>query len=124
MSVDTGSVNTRLFLDQLKLDSIGTIVVMLCRIWDVNATNGRYLSTDFIVSDAKVAFNHYISCCYCAKTIRRSLVISDGSIRYPFQLVELENIVPSRCSRICDKHWQDEPHENRFQESGFLPGKP
>ena len=46
--------NGQLFLDELYVGVSGTIVVMLCRKWDVNATTGRYLSTDFIVSDAKV----------------------------------------------------------------------
>ena len=43
-----------MFLDELKLDETGTIVVMLCRMWDINAPSGRYLSTDFLVSDSKV----------------------------------------------------------------------
>ena len=47
-----------MYLDELKLDSTGTIDVMLCRIWDVNAsTNGRYLGTEFLVSDAKVCID-------------------------------------------------------------------
>ena len=55
MDVKTGNPNSQMFLDELKLDSTGTIVAMLCRIWDVNAsTNGRYLGTEFLVSDAKV----------------------------------------------------------------------
>nr|GEV60904.1 hypothetical protein [Tanacetum cinerariifolium] len=47
-----------LFLDQLKVDVIGTIVVMINRMWDVNAVTKRYLSTDFVVSDAKVNEYH------------------------------------------------------------------
>ncbi|GKC63147.1 hypothetical protein Tco_1095745, partial [Tanacetum coccineum] len=51
---DKGSEsNSELFLDQLGLDLTGTIIVMLGRMWDVSAVTGRYLSTDFIVSDAK-----------------------------------------------------------------------
>ncbi|GKA09992.1 DNA helicase PIF1, ATP-dependent [Tanacetum coccineum] len=41
------------FLDQLEVDVTGTIVVMIGRIWDVNAITGRYMSTDFVVSDSK-----------------------------------------------------------------------
>ncbi|GJW12563.1 hypothetical protein Tco_1578390 [Tanacetum coccineum] len=37
-----------LFLDQLALDVTGTIVVMIGRVWDVNAITGRYLSTDLL----------------------------------------------------------------------------
>ncbi|GJU93725.1 replication protein A 70 kDa DNA-binding subunit C-like protein [Tanacetum coccineum] len=42
-----------LFLDQLNVDVSGTIVVMIGRMWDVNAITGRYLSTDFVVSNSK-----------------------------------------------------------------------
>ncbi|KAL6583619.1 hypothetical protein OROMI_002908 [Orobanche minor] len=45
---------TEFFLDELDVDVVGPIIVMLCRIWDVNAVTGRYLSTDFIVSDGRV----------------------------------------------------------------------
>ena len=51
-----------MFLDELKLDETGTVVVMLCRMWDINAPSGRYLSTDFLVFDAKVY------CHSCLKT--------------------------------------------------------
>ncbi|GKB84180.1 replication protein A 70 kDa DNA-binding subunit C-like protein [Tanacetum coccineum] len=44
-----------LFLDQLEVDVTGTIVVMIGRVWDVNAATGRYLSTNFVVSDSKVS---------------------------------------------------------------------
>ncbi|GJY43866.1 DNA helicase PIF1, ATP-dependent [Tanacetum coccineum] len=44
---------SELFLDQLRLDVTGIIIVMVGRMWDVSVVNGRYLSMDFIVSDAK-----------------------------------------------------------------------
>ncbi|GKA65300.1 retrovirus-related pol polyprotein from transposon TNT 1-94 [Tanacetum coccineum] len=44
---------TELLLNQLDLRVTGTIVVMVCRMWDVHAATRRYLSTDLIVSDAK-----------------------------------------------------------------------
>ena len=43
-------------LDQLKEGIDGPVVVMICRTWDVHNINGRYLSTDFVVSDEKVKF--------------------------------------------------------------------
>ncbi|GJX39774.1 replication protein A 70 kDa DNA-binding subunit C-like protein [Tanacetum coccineum] len=51
-----------LFLDQLEVDVTGTIVVMIGRVWDMNAVIGRYVSTDFVVSDSKVepANNKYL----------------------------------------------------------------
>ncbi|GJY30845.1 hypothetical protein Tco_0414340 [Tanacetum coccineum] len=42
-----------LYFDQLQVDVTGTIVVMIGRMWDVSAVTGRYLSTNFVVSDAK-----------------------------------------------------------------------
>ena len=55
MAAHTGNPGSVMYLDELQLDSTGTLVVMLCRIWDINAsTNGRYLGTEFLVSDAKV----------------------------------------------------------------------
>ncbi|GJU23557.1 hypothetical protein Tco_1156899 [Tanacetum coccineum] len=44
----------QLFLDKLELGVTGTIVLMFCRMWDVYAATGRYLSTDFVVCDSKV----------------------------------------------------------------------
>ncbi|GJX17952.1 ATP-dependent DNA helicase PIF2 [Tanacetum coccineum] len=42
----------------MELGATGTIVVMICMMWDVNAATGRYLSTDFIVSDIKGNLMH------------------------------------------------------------------
>nr|GFA44750.1 zinc finger, CCHC-type [Tanacetum cinerariifolium] len=44
--------DSSLFLDVLQVGVTGTIFVMLCRIWDVCAVTGRYLSTDMVVSNA------------------------------------------------------------------------
>ena len=41
-------------LNELKEGDEGPIVVMICRTWDVHNINGRYLSTDFVVSDERV----------------------------------------------------------------------
>ena len=58
MASQTEIAGCVMYLDELKLDSTGPIDVMLCRIWDVNAsTNGRYLGTEFLVSDAKVCID-------------------------------------------------------------------
>ena len=54
-SINVADHNGELFLEQLDTGVSGTIVVMISRMWDVNATSGRYLSTDFVVSDAKVS---------------------------------------------------------------------
>ncbi|GJR83576.1 auxin response factor 4-like protein [Tanacetum coccineum] len=46
----SGSV---LFLDELEVGVTRTIVVMLCRLWDVCAVTCRFFSTDLVVSDAR-----------------------------------------------------------------------
>ncbi|GJZ89762.1 DNA helicase PIF1, ATP-dependent [Tanacetum coccineum] len=46
--------NRPLFLDELEVDGTDSIIVMVGRVWDVNATTGRYLSTDFVFSDSKL----------------------------------------------------------------------
>nr|GFA07484.1 hypothetical protein [Tanacetum cinerariifolium] len=38
---------------KLQVDVIGIIVVMIGSMWDVSADTGRYLSMNFVVSDAK-----------------------------------------------------------------------
>ncbi|GJV29348.1 nucleic acid-binding, OB-fold protein [Tanacetum coccineum] len=50
MAPETATAEPQLFLDKLDLGVTGTIVLMLCRMWDVYAATGRYLSTDFIGS--------------------------------------------------------------------------
>ena len=63
MVAEVEGLKAVMFLDELKLDEMGTVIVMLCRMWDINAPSGRYLSTDFLVSDAKV-------CCHsCLKNL-------------------------------------------------------
>ncbi|GJZ86190.1 ATP-dependent DNA helicase PIF1-like protein [Tanacetum coccineum] len=62
MSISTTSSLGPLKLDQLELGVTGTIVVMICRMWDVNSAIGRYLSMDFIISDEKGNLMHCIAC--------------------------------------------------------------
>ncbi|GJR09517.1 nucleic acid-binding, OB-fold protein [Tanacetum coccineum] len=58
MSATVADIKANLFLDQLQVDVTGTVVVMIYRMWDVNEVTNHYLSTDFVVSDAKlVDFN-------------------------------------------------------------------
>ncbi|KAL6544625.1 hypothetical protein OROMI_023487 [Orobanche minor] len=53
MSKTATDSKTQVFLDELDLNVTGPIVAMICRKWDVNAVTGRYLSTDFLISDGK-----------------------------------------------------------------------
>ncbi|KAL6569800.1 hypothetical protein OROMI_014314 [Orobanche minor] len=77
-----------LYLDDLKVDVTGTIVVMICRIWDVNAVSGRYLSTDFVVSDSKGNAIH----CTAKGTIAHNFIrLKEGGIYSIKNFVVLPN---------------------------------
>ncbi|GKC85069.1 hypothetical protein Tco_1140786 [Tanacetum coccineum] len=54
------SSSSALFLDELQAGVTGTIIVMLCRIWDVSAIIGCYLSTDMAVSNVSHAVEYPI----------------------------------------------------------------
>ncbi|KAJ0482472.1 putative nucleic acid-binding protein [Helianthus annuus] len=45
-------------LVDLREGSTGPITVMVCRKWDVTSVNGRYMSTDYVVSDKKGGVMH------------------------------------------------------------------
>ena len=47
---------SQVFFDQLDLTVIGPIVAMVCIKWNITDAIGRYLSTDFLISDSKVLF--------------------------------------------------------------------
>ncbi|GJU64201.1 hypothetical protein Tco_1246036 [Tanacetum coccineum] len=107
-----------LLLNELELGVTGTIVVMICRMWDVHAATGRYLSTDFIMSDTQLKEGsiylvknftvvpnkdefHVIRFAdfmleFDGETItRKAFLKSDGFTRYPFQLVEIDELEPT-----------------------------
>ncbi|KAL6534152.1 hypothetical protein OROHE_013077 [Orobanche hederae] len=60
-TLDVPLTKRDLYLDELGIGVTGTIVVMVCRVWDVIAVTGRYLSTDFIVYDSKILFRFLYS---------------------------------------------------------------
>ncbi|GJY31538.1 mediator of RNA polymerase II transcription subunit 34 isoform X2 [Tanacetum coccineum] len=77
-----------LFLDQLEVDVTGTIVVMIGRVWDVNAITGRYLSTDFVVSDSK---GNMIHCSAKSSVAHNFLRLKEGGIYSVKNFVVLPN---------------------------------
>ncbi|GKC69066.1 replication protein A 70 kDa DNA-binding subunit C-like protein, partial [Tanacetum coccineum] len=58
MSMFAASNQTELLLKQLELGATGTIVVMICKMWDTNTSIGRYLTIDFIISDREGNLMH------------------------------------------------------------------
>ncbi|GKA57540.1 hypothetical protein Tco_0756728 [Tanacetum coccineum] len=51
MSAAKADPKSQMYLDELEIGVIGFMIVMVCRIWDVNATTGRYLSTAFVIGE-------------------------------------------------------------------------
>ncbi|GKD34581.1 reverse transcriptase domain-containing protein, partial [Tanacetum coccineum] len=68
---------TQLFLDDLTEGINGTDVVMVCRSWDVHAVTGRYLSMNFVLSDAK---GNAIHCTAKANIAHNFLKLKEGSV--------------------------------------------
>ncbi|GKF15912.1 hypothetical protein Tco_0057374, partial [Tanacetum coccineum] len=68
--------------------------------WDVHIITGRYVSTDFIMFDAKANKEEYRifrDHAYMieldgAASVRKTYVKSGGFVRYPIQLAELGSI--------------------------------
>ncbi|KAJ0585557.1 putative nucleic acid-binding protein [Helianthus annuus] len=60
LSVNTAGigVGNQMVLTDLREGSTGPITVMVCRKWDVTNVNGRYMSTDYVVSDVKGGMIH------------------------------------------------------------------
>nr|GEU89337.1 hypothetical protein [Tanacetum cinerariifolium] len=74
--------------------------VMSPKKWDVSAIIGRYLSTDFVVSDAKEEYrilkNDTIMLEFDGlTTIRKAFVNAEGFFKYPFELVDFDSIKPT-----------------------------
>ncbi|GJW31966.1 hypothetical protein Tco_0051998 [Tanacetum coccineum] len=110
-----------LMLNQLELGATGTIVVMICRMWDVNSSTGRYLSTDFIVSDKEAIYSVTNFSVHLNKEdfrvmrfadfmlefdgdirVRKSSVKSKGFNCYPFQFVEIDDLEPTDNKYLID----------------------
>ncbi|GJR36846.1 replication protein A 70 kDa DNA-binding subunit C-like protein [Tanacetum coccineum] len=100
-----------LMLNQLELGASGTIVVMICRMCDVNSFTGRYLSTDFIMSDKEpnkedfrvMRFADFMLEFDGDTRVRKSSVKSVGFNRYPFQFVEIDVLEPTNNKYLIDR---------------------
>ncbi|GJS48644.1 putative ribonuclease H-like domain-containing protein [Tanacetum coccineum] len=70
------------------VDVTGMIVVMIGRVWDVNVVTGRYLSTDFVVSDSR---GNMIHCTAKASIPHNFLRLKEGDIYSIKNFVVLPN---------------------------------
>ncbi|KAL6498497.1 Replication factor A protein 1 [Orobanche hederae] len=93
---------SELFLNDLDVGVTGTLILMLCRSWDINAPNGCYISTDFIVSDAKGG-NERFKLEFDGATIVREVYVSNsGFVRYPFQFVDIPDLALTSSNSTID----------------------
>ncbi|GKB20040.1 reverse transcriptase domain-containing protein [Tanacetum coccineum] len=99
MSTEAASNQTELMLNQLQLGVTGTTVVMICRMWDVNAATGRYLSTDFIVSDVEGNLMH---CTTRGSITHNFLRLKEGAIYSVKNLAVQPNKDDFRVMRYAD----------------------
>ncbi|GJT01458.1 hypothetical protein Tco_0822627 [Tanacetum coccineum] len=117
MPAKVPDIKVYLYFDQLQVDVTGTIVVMIGRMWDVSAVTGRYLSTDFVVSDAKndtfmLEFDG-------STTIRKAIVKVEGFVRYHFQLVDFDSIEPTNNKYLIDvASYATNVGKTTYQKSG------
>ncbi|KAJ0477875.1 putative nucleic acid-binding protein [Helianthus annuus] len=58
MNTSGSGAGCQMALVDLREGSTGPITVMVCRKWDVTSVNGRYMSTDYVVSDKKGGVMH------------------------------------------------------------------
>ncbi|GJX67769.1 retrovirus-related pol polyprotein from transposon TNT 1-94 [Tanacetum coccineum] len=70
MSAQSASSSSVLFLDELQVGVTETIILMLCRIWDVSIVTGCYLSTNLVISDAR---GNIIHCTAKGQSLRVTL---------------------------------------------------
>ncbi|GJV14242.1 zinc finger, CCHC-type containing protein [Tanacetum coccineum] len=71
------SSSSTFFLDELQVGVTGTIIVMLCRIWDVSAVTCRYFSIDMVVSDAR---GNTIHCTARSNIAHNFIKLKEGGI--------------------------------------------
>ncbi|GJY77174.1 hypothetical protein Tco_0482290, partial [Tanacetum coccineum] len=96
MAPETATAEPQLFLEKPELGVTGTIILMFCRMWDVYAATGRYLSTDFVVCDSKGSTMHATARGSVAHNFLKlkegGIYSPDGFIRFLFQFVDFDHL--------------------------------
>ncbi|GJT43277.1 DNA helicase PIF1, ATP-dependent [Tanacetum coccineum] len=98
--VESSQSKLHLFLDQLEVDVASTIIVMIGRVWDVNAITGRYLSTDFVISDSKIETFHYKVMIENMRTKKGRNYLSCGADNYRKGADNLKNYYVKHVTRL------------------------
>nr|GEW85883.1 hypothetical protein [Tanacetum cinerariifolium] len=86
--VESSQAKPHLFLYELEVDFTGTIVVNIGNVWDGNVVTGRYLSTDFVVSDSR---GNMIHCTAKASIAHNFLRLKEGGIYWIKNFAVLPN---------------------------------
>ncbi|KAJ0889242.1 putative nucleic acid-binding protein [Helianthus annuus] len=58
LQTSDGGTSSHMFLSELREGSTEHIMIIVCRKWDVTSVKGRYMSTDYIVTDIKGGVMH------------------------------------------------------------------
>ncbi|GJU75989.1 ATP-dependent DNA helicase PIF1-like protein [Tanacetum coccineum] len=118
MSTKNAGSKTEFYLDELELGVTRIIIMMIRHIWDVNVVTGRYLSTDFVLCDAKGNIMHGTA---RASVAHNFLRLKEGGIycvknfavqpnkdefriikNANFMLVEIDNLEPTNSKYLID----------------------
>ncbi|KAL6511289.1 hypothetical protein OROHE_020513 [Orobanche hederae] len=110
------------FLDQLALTVTGPIIAMVCRKWDINAITGRYLSTDFLISDGKGNTMH---CTAKAKTAHTFVTkLKEGNIYNINQFTVIPNTeeyrIMKKSAYIIEFHGGTTVRKSLVKSDGFV----
>ncbi|KAL6517788.1 hypothetical protein OROMI_033489 [Orobanche minor] len=110
------------FLDQLALTVTGPIIAMVCRKWDINAITGRYLSTDFLISDGKGNTMH---CTAKAKTAHTFVTkLKEGNIYTINQFAVIPNTeeyrIMKKSAYIIEFHGGTTVRKSLVKSDGFV----
>ncbi|KAL6514368.1 hypothetical protein OROHE_019110 [Orobanche hederae] len=110
------------FLDQLALTVTGPIIAMVCRKWDINAITGRYLSTDFLISDGKGNTMHCIAKAKIAHTFVTKL--KEGNIYTINQFAVIPNTeeyrIMKKSAYIIEFHGGTTVRKSLVKSDGFV----
>ncbi|KAL6529960.1 hypothetical protein OROMI_028605 [Orobanche minor] len=110
------------FLDQLALNVTGPIIAMVCRKWDINAITGRYLSTDFLISDGRGNTMH---CTAKAKTTLTFVTkLKEGNIYTINQFAVIPNTeeyrIMKKSAYIIEFHGGTTVRKSLVKSDGFV----
>ncbi|MFS8009861.1 hypothetical protein Hanom_Chr14g01290351 [Helianthus anomalus] len=82
LQTSDGGTSSHMFLSELREGSTGPIMIMVCRKWDVTSVNGRYMSTDYIVTDIKFSFRYFTAVSWLVMGLGMTVACISKSLVY------------------------------------------